>query len=182
MRPLEQIFAPFFFAVTGAAVDLGALLVPAVGALAHRAWPRSAWSQSSPRASPHEGSDAGTPSTVGVGMVPRRGGRHRRREPRARGRIAARTCSAPSSWPSCCTTVVAPVMLQRTIPRALAEAKGHRHEYRSRPCRATDVRRDVRRSLGDRPVAGPPGRRPARHRATGRDPTVDPCDRRRRRR
>jgi Kef-type K+ transport system membrane component KefB len=34
MRPLEQIFAPFFFAVAGAAVDLQALFVPALAALA----------------------------------------------------------------------------------------------------------------------------------------------------
>lgn len=34
MRPLELIFAPVFFAVTGAEVDFGALLVPAIGILA----------------------------------------------------------------------------------------------------------------------------------------------------
>jgi Kef-type K+ transport system membrane component KefB len=34
MRPLAQIFTPFFFAVTGAQLDLGALLDPAIAVLA----------------------------------------------------------------------------------------------------------------------------------------------------
>jgi Kef-type K+ transport system membrane component KefB len=34
MRPLAQIFTPFFFAVTGAQLDIGALLDPAIAALA----------------------------------------------------------------------------------------------------------------------------------------------------
>ena len=39
IRPLGLIFTPFFFAVTGAQLDLGALLDPQIASLAARAWP-----------------------------------------------------------------------------------------------------------------------------------------------
>ena len=72
MRPLGQIFIPFFFAVTGAQLDLGALLDPAIAALAAHARGRR-------RSSTEVGRGiAGAWSVgrwsaiaVGAGMVPR---------------------------------------------------------------------------------------------------------------
>ena len=72
IRPLGQIFTPFFFAVTGAQVDLAALLDPAIAVLADRAGRSPASSTKAAgglvgaRSIGRWGSAA-----VGFGMVPR---------------------------------------------------------------------------------------------------------------
>jgi Kef-type K+ transport system membrane component KefB len=123
MRPLEQIFAPFFFAVAGAAVDLRALFVPELAALAiglaligvvtklgagFLIRRRGRW----------------TAVTVGAGMVPRgEVGIIVADIGLVAGVLAADLFSAVIVA-VVLTTVTAPVLLQRAIPRALAEEAG----------------------------------------------------------
>jgi Kef-type K+ transport system membrane component KefB len=123
IRPLSQIFTPFFFAVTGAAVDLRALLDPTIAVLAVGlavigiatkaaggllgAWGLGRWSA----------------ATVGFGMVPR-------------GEVGIVVVNLalvagvlePDIFSAVLvavvlTTVVAPFLLGWSIPRAVAERR-----------------------------------------------------------
>jgi Kef-type K+ transport system membrane component KefB len=122
IRPLSQIFTPFFFAVTGAAVDLRALLEPEIAALAIGltvvgvatkvagglvgAWGLGRWGA----------------ATVGFGMVPRG----------EVGIVVVNLGLAAAVLEQdifsailvavVLTTVVAPFLLGWSIPRAVAEA------------------------------------------------------------
>ena len=122
VRPLALIFVPYFFAVTGASVDLGALLDPEVFVLALvltilglltkglggviGAWGLGRWSS----------------VTVGVGMMPR-------------GEVGIVVASLglasgllePDTYSAVlvavvATTIIAPLLLNLTVPRAVAEA------------------------------------------------------------
>lgn len=122
MRPLRQIFTPFFFAVTGAQLDLSALLDPeiavlavalavigiatkAIGGLAG-AWSLGRWGA----------------TTVGFGMVPRgEVGIVVANLGLAAGLLSAGLFSAVLVA-VVLTTVVAPYLLAWSIPRATAEA------------------------------------------------------------
>lgn len=122
MGPLRQIFTPFFFAVTGAQLDLSALLDPqiavlaivlaaigiatkAIGGLAG-AWSLGRWSA----------------TTVGFGMVPRgEVGIVVANLGLAAGLLSAGLFSAVLVA-VVLTTVVAPYLLAWSIPRATAEA------------------------------------------------------------
>lgn len=122
MRPLRQIFTPFFFAVTGAQLDLSALLDPeiavlavalavigiatkAIGGLAG-AWSLGRWGA----------------ATVGFGMVPRgEVGIVVANLGLAAGLLSAGLFSAVLVA-VVLTTVVAPYLLAWSIPRATAEA------------------------------------------------------------
>jgi Kef-type K+ transport system membrane component KefB len=121
VRPLAMIFTPFFFAVTGAQLDLGAILDPAIAGLAIvlaiagiltkvvggviGAWRLGRWNS----------------ITVGVGMVPRG----------EVGIVVATLGVASGVFTEdlfsavlvavVITTIVAPLLLNVTIPRALAE-------------------------------------------------------------
>ncbi|MFH0751472.1 MAG: cation:proton antiporter [Chloroflexota bacterium] len=123
IKPLASIFTPIFFAVTGAQVDLGALLDPQLAIAAVvlavigivtkvvagviATWPSGRWSS----------------LTVGVGMVPR-------------GEVGIVVAGlglstgllAPALFSVCLvavviTMIVAPFMLNVTIPRAVAEER-----------------------------------------------------------
>lgn len=120
MRPLELIFAPFFFAVTGAEVDLGALLVPSVGVLAVVLGLIGVLTKlASGLAAARLGRWSAI--TVGVGMVPR-------------GEVGIVVANlglgygllGPELFSAVIvavvlTTVVAPLLLGLTIPRARRE-------------------------------------------------------------
>ncbi len=126
IKPLASIFTPFFFAVTGSQVDLGALLDPrlAIAAVVLAvigvttkllagvigAWPTGRWSS----------------LTVGIGMGPR-------------GEVGIVVVGlglslglmTPALFSAVLvavvlTTVVAPVLLNLTIPRAIAEDEAAR--------------------------------------------------------
>lgn len=122
IRPLGQIFTPFFFAVTGAQVDLGALLDPsiavlavvlAVGGVATKALGGLVGARSVGR----WGSAA-----VGFGMVPRgEVGIVVANLGLAAGLLSAGLFSAVLVA-VVLTTVIAPYLLAWAIPRAAAEA------------------------------------------------------------
>lgn len=122
MSPLRQIFTPFFFAVTGAQLDLSALLDPEIAILAvvlavigiatkaagglAGAWSLGRWSA----------------TTVGFGMVPRgEVGIVVANLGLAAGLLSAGLFSAVLVA-VVLTTVVAPYLLAWSIPRATAEA------------------------------------------------------------
>ena len=122
VRPLGLIFTPFFFAVTGAQLDLGALLEPTIAVLAIGlavvgiatkavggvvgAWSLGRWSA----------------VTVGFGMVPRgEVGIVVANLGLAAGLLSPELFSAVLVA-VVLTTVVAPYLLTWAIPRALAEA------------------------------------------------------------
>lgn len=120
MRPLELIFAPFFFAVTGAEVDLGALLVPSIGILAVAlAIVGIVTKAASGLAALGLGRWGAI--TVGVGMIPR-------------GEVGIIVANLGLAYglmggdlfsavivAVVLTTLVAPMLLQISIPRARAE-------------------------------------------------------------
>ncbi len=123
MRPLGQIFTPFFFAVTGAQVDLSALLDPAVAVLAlvltaAGIVTKAAGGLLGARSIGRWGSTA-----VGFGMVPRG----------EVGIVVANLGLAAALLSGALfsavlvavvlTTVVAPYLLAWVIPRAAAEAE-----------------------------------------------------------
>jgi Kef-type K+ transport system membrane component KefB len=120
VRPLGLIFTPFFFAVTGAQLDLGALLEPTTAALAIGlalvgvltkalggilgAWSLGRWSA----------------ATVGFGMVPRgEVGIVVANLGLAAGLLSASVFSAVLVA-VVLTTVVAPYLLAWSIPKAMA--------------------------------------------------------------
>lgn len=122
IRPLSQIFTPFFFAVTGAQLDLSALLQPDIALLAVTlavvgvvtkaagglvgAWSQGRWAA----------------ATVGFGMVPRgEVGIVVANLGLAAGLLSDGLFSAVLVA-VVATTVVAPYLLQWSIPRATAEA------------------------------------------------------------
>lgn len=123
MGPLRQIFTPFFFAVTGAQLDLSALLDPEIAILAVAlaligiatkaigglvgAWSLGRWGA----------------ATVGFGMVPRgEVGIVVANLGLAAGLLSAGLFSAVLVA-VVLTTVVAPYLLSWSIPRAIAEAE-----------------------------------------------------------
>lgn len=121
MRPLELIFAPFFFAVTGAAVDLSALLVPTIGVLAVGLAVIGVVTKLAAGFAAR-GLGRWSAVTVGVGMVPR-------------GEVGIVVANLGLGYglltgdlfsavvvAVVLTTVVAPILLQVTIPRARREA------------------------------------------------------------
>jgi Kef-type K+ transport system membrane component KefB len=128
IRPLAAIFTPFFFAVTGANVDLSALLSPRVALLAISlavmgvvtkwlggiigAWRLGRWSA----------------TAVGVGMVPRgEVGIVVANLGLATGLMVGTLYSAVLTA-VILTTIVAPFLLSWAIPRALAErTAAHAH-------------------------------------------------------
>jgi Kef-type K+ transport system membrane component KefB len=121
VRPLESIFAPFFFAVTGAAVDLGALLVPAVGLLAIALGIVGVVTKLAAGIAAR-GLGRWSALTVGVGMVPRgEVGIVVANLGLAYGLLTGDLFSAVVVA-VVLTTVVAPFLLQLTIPRARQEA------------------------------------------------------------
>jgi Kef-type K+ transport system membrane component KefB len=121
MKPLALIFTPFFFAVTGAQVDLGALLEPQVAVLALvlvvvGVVTKAAGGIIGARSLGRWGS-----ITVGVGMVPR-----------GEVGIVVATLGLGAGILTgdvfsavlvavVLTTVLAPIMLNQSIPRAVAE-------------------------------------------------------------
>jgi Kef-type K+ transport system membrane component KefB len=121
MKPLALIFTPFFFAVTGAQVDLGALLEPQVAVLALvlvvvGVITKAAGGIIGARSLGRWGS-----ITVGVGMVPR-----------GEVGIVVATLGLGAGILTgdvfsavlvavVLTTVLAPIMLNQSIPRAVAE-------------------------------------------------------------
>ena len=121
MRPLELIFAPFFFAVTGAEVDLGALLNPAVGLLALALAVVGAVTKAAGGLAA-VGLGRWSAVTVGVGLIPR-------------GEVGIVAANLGLGFglltgdifsavvvAVILTTVIAPFLLQVTVPRARAEA------------------------------------------------------------
>jgi Kef-type K+ transport system membrane component KefB len=122
IKPLSQIFTPFFFAVTGASLDLSALLDPSVAALALTlavlgVLTKAVGGYLGARSIGHWGA-----LTVGFGMVPR-------------GEVGivvatlglASGLLSPSLFSAVLvavilTTMVAPYLLQWSIPRAIEEA------------------------------------------------------------
>ncbi len=122
IRPLGQIFTPFFFAVTGAQVDLGALLDPGVATLAvvlalAGVVTKAAGGLIGARSIGRWGSAA-----VGFGMVPRgEVGIVVANLGLAAGLLSAGLFSAVLVA-VVLTTVVAPYLLAWAIPRAAAEA------------------------------------------------------------
>ena len=120
MAPLELIFAPFFFAVTGAEVDLGALLVPAIGILAVALAVVGIVTKAASGLAAL-GLGRWGAITVGIGMVPR-------------GEVGIIVANLGLAYglmggdlfsavivAVVLTTVVAPILLQVTIPRARQE-------------------------------------------------------------
>jgi len=124
MRPLGQIFTPFFFAVTGAQVDLSALLEPGIAALAivlavAGVVTKAAGGLIGARSIGRWGSTA-----VGFGMVPRgEVGIVVANLGFAAGLLSAGLFSAVLVA-VVLTTVVAPYLLAWAIPRAAAERTG----------------------------------------------------------
>jgi Kef-type K+ transport system membrane component KefB len=123
MRPLGQIFTPFFFAVTGAQVDVGALLDPSVAVLAlilafAGVVTKAVGGLLGARSIGRWGSTA-----VGFGMVPRgEVGIVVANLGLAAGLLSGALFSAVLVA-VVLTTVVAPYLLAWVIPRAAAEAE-----------------------------------------------------------
>jgi len=124
IRPLGQIFTPFFFAVTGAQVDLTALLDPGIAALAvvlavAGVVTKAVGGLLGARSIGRWGSAA-----VGFGMVPRgEVGIVVANLGLAAGLLSAGLFSAVLVA-VVLTTVIAPYLLAWAIPRAAAEADG----------------------------------------------------------
>ena len=125
IRPLGQIFTPFFFAVTGAQVDLHALLDPSIAVLAlvlalGGVVTKALGGLVGARSIGRWGSAA-----VGFGMVPRgEVGIVVANLGLAAGLLSAALFSAVLVA-VVLTTVIAPYLLAWAIPRAAAEADGH---------------------------------------------------------
>ena len=123
MRPLGQIFTPFFFAVTGAQLDLSALLEPGVATLAVSLavagiLTKAAGGYIGARSLGRWGA-----TTVGFGMVPRgEVGIVVANLGLAAGLLSAGVFSAVLVA-VVLTTVVAPYLLAWSIPKAIAEAE-----------------------------------------------------------
>ncbi len=123
MRPLGQIFTPFFFAVTGAQLDLGALLEPGIAVLAISlvvagVLTKAAGGYIGARSLGRWGA-----ATVGFGMVPRgEVGIVVANLGLAAGLLSAGVFSAVLVA-VVLTTVVAPYLLAWSIPKATAEAE-----------------------------------------------------------
>jgi len=122
MRPLGQIFTPFFFAVTGAQLDLSALLDPSIAVLAIvLAVAGIATKAVGGFIGAHELGRWGA-ATVGFGMVPRgEVGIVVANLGLAAGLLSAGVFSAVLVA-VVLTTVVAPYLLAWSIPKATAEA------------------------------------------------------------
>ena len=124
IRPLGQIFTPFFFAVTGAQVDLGALLDPSIAVLAivlavSGVVTKALGGLVGARSVGRWGSAA-----VGFGMVPRgEVGIVVANLGLAAGLLSAGLFSAVLVA-VLLTTVIAPYLLAWAIPRAAAETDG----------------------------------------------------------
>lgn len=122
MRPLGQIFTPFFFAVTGAAVDFGALLEPGVAVLVVvltvvGVITKAAGGLIGARSAGRWGSAA-----VGFGMVPRgEVGIVVANLGLAAGLLSGSLFSAVIVA-VILTTVIAPYLLAWAVPKAAAEA------------------------------------------------------------
>jgi Kef-type K+ transport system membrane component KefB len=124
MRPLGLIFTPFFFAVTGSQVDLGALLDPQVAVLAVTLAVVGVATKAVGGVIGARGLGRWRSLAVGVGMVPRG----------EVGIVVATLGLAAGVFDDqvfsavlvavVLTTVVAPLLLNVVVPRAVAEADG----------------------------------------------------------
>ncbi|CAN5611794.1 cation:proton antiporter [soil metagenome] len=133
MRPLAQIFTPFFFAVTGAAVDISALLRPELLVLALALTVLGVLTKL-------VGGIAGAirlgrweAVTVGVGMVPRGEVGIVVANLGLTAAILSRDLFSTVLVAVVLTTVIAPFMLGFTVPRATrgehVEGKGERRDF-----------------------------------------------------
>jgi len=123
MRPLGSIFTPFFFAVTGSQVDLGALLDPGIAVLAVVLALVGVVTKGLGGILGARGLGRWGSLTVGIGMVPRG----------EVGIVVAGIGLATGVFDEglfsavlvavVITTIVAPLLLNVSIPRALAEAE-----------------------------------------------------------
>jgi len=123
MRPLGQIFTPFFFAVTGAQLDLGALLEPGVAILAIALAVAGVSTKAIGGYLGARSLGRWGATTVGFGMVPRgEVGIVVANLGLAAGILSAGVFSAVLVA-VVLTTVVAPYLLAWSIPKATAEAE-----------------------------------------------------------
>ena len=123
MRPLGQIFTPFFFAVTGAQLDLGALLEPGVAVLAISLAVAGVLTKAAGGYIGAHSLGRWGAATVGFGMVPRgEVGIVVANLGLAAGLLSAGVFSAVLVA-VVLTTVVAPYLLAWSIPKATAEAE-----------------------------------------------------------
>jgi len=126
IRPLRQIFTPFFFAVTGAQLNLGALLDPQILALALVLTVAGVVTKAAGGVLGAHSIGRWGSIAVGAGMVPRG----------EVGIVVANLGLATGLLPAgifsavlvavVLTTVVAPYLLQYAVPRADAEARRRR--------------------------------------------------------
>lgn len=122
MRPLGQIFTPFFFAVTGAQLDLSALLDPQIAALAIGLAVVGVVTKAVGGIIGARSLGRWSAATVGFGMVPRgEVGIVVANLGLATGLLSAGVFGAVLIA-VVLTTVVAPYLLQWSIPKAAAEA------------------------------------------------------------
>jgi len=139
IRPLSQIFTPFFFAVTGSQVDLAALLDPTVAALALTLALVGIATKAAGGFLAAGRLGRWSAATVGFGMIPR-------------GEVGivvanlglgsglfSREVFAAVVVAVVLTTVVAPYLLAWSIPRAVGEGTGRGSGRRRTPSRAADV-------------------------------------------
>ncbi len=136
IRPLSQIFTPFFFAVTGSQVDLAALLDPTVAALAIALALVGIVTKAAGGLVGARGLGGWSAATVGFGMIPRG----------EVGIVVANLGLGSGLFSSgvfaavvvavVLTTVVAPYLLTWSIPRAIGEG-GRRSPRRSRANQST---------------------------------------------
>ena len=123
MRPLGQIFTPFFFAVTGAQLDLGALLEPGVAVLAITLAVAGVLTKAAGGYIGAHSLGRWGAATVGFGMIPRgEVGIVVANLGLAAGLLSAGVFSAVLVA-VVLTTVVAPYLLAWSIPKATAEAE-----------------------------------------------------------
>jgi Kef-type K+ transport system membrane component KefB len=124
IRPLQQIFTPFFFAVTGAQLDLGALGDPAILALAVGLAVIGVITKTAGGLIGAQSVGRWGALTVGFGMVPRgEVGIVVANLGLVGGLLSEGTFSAVLVA-VVATTIVAPYLLQFAVPRANAEAAG----------------------------------------------------------
>ena len=122
MRPLGQIFTPFFFAVTGAQLDLSALLDPQIAALAIGLGVVGIVTKAAGGVIGARSLGRWGAATVGFGMVPRgEVGIVVANLGLATGLLSAGLFSAVLIA-VVLTTIVAPYLLQWSIPKATVEA------------------------------------------------------------
>ncbi len=123
MRPLGQIFTPFFFAVTGAQLDLGALLEPGVATLAVSLAVAGVLTKAVGGYIGARSLGRWGATTVGFGMVPRgEVGIVVANLGLAAGLLSVGIFSAVLVA-VVLTTIVAPYLLTWSIPKAIAEAE-----------------------------------------------------------